>query len=160
MTTNWVVFVHPSFVYFSLYHGSHVSTASVETLLTLRFSKQVYSVYGTVYSGHTALRCTGHKVHMSALIISFLLRLLSSKCQVTIRQCRVRLMVSIKFPLFTFDCVFIRTIFIQSNQRETPDSSYSRQLSHKHSTSERRKIKADDGIYNNINVGVLTQCFQ
>ena len=134
-----------------------MSTASVETLLTLRFSKQLYSVQ---YSVHTALVYRPQSSHVSSnhfISPAFIEQQMSSDHQ-TVSS--VRLMVSIKFPLFTFDCVFIRTIFIQSNQRETPDSSYSRQLSHKHSTSERRKIKADDGIYNNINVGVLTQCFQ
>ena len=137
-----------------------MSTASVETLLTLRFSKQLYSVQCTVDTVHTALVYRPQSSHVSSnhfISPAFIEQQMSSDHQ-TVSS--VRLMVSIKFPLFTFDCVFIRTIFIQSNQRETPDSSYSRQLSHKHSTSERRKIKADDGIYNNINVGVLTQCFQ
>ena len=135
-----------------------MSTASVETLLTLRFSKQLYSVRCTVYSVHTALVYRPQSSHVRSnhfISPAFIEQQMSSDHQ-TVSS--VRLMVSIKFPLFTFDCVFISTIFIQSNQRETPDSS--RQLSHKHSTSERRKIKADDGIYNNINVGVLTQCFQ
>ena len=121
MTTNWVVFVYPSFVYCSLYHGSHVSTASVETLLTLRFSKQLYSVRCTVYSVHTALVYRPQSSHVSSnhfISPAFIEQQMSSDHQ-TVSS--VRLMVSIKFPLFTFDCVFIRTIFIQSNQRETPD---------------------------------------
>ena len=140
-----------------------MSTASVETLLTLRFSKQLYSVQCIRYSvqwTHCPAVYRPQSSHVSSnhfISPAFIEQQMSSDHQ-TVSS--VRLMVSIKFPLFTFDCVFIRTIFIQSNQRETPDSSYSRQLSHKHSTSERRKIKADDGIYNNINVGVLTQCFQ
>ena len=66
MTKNWVVFVYPSFDYFSLYHGSHVSTASVETLLTLRFSKQLYSGHCTVFTVHTALVYRPQSSHVSS----------------------------------------------------------------------------------------------
>ena len=95
-----------------------MSTASVETLLTLRFSKQLYSVQ---YSVHTALVYRPQSSHVSSnhfISPAFIEQQMSSDHQ-TVSS--VRLMVSIKFPLFTFDCVFIRTIFIQSNQRETPD---------------------------------------